>query len=1047
MNKNTRYVFLVVLLTFIFIGLTTVSATDTNQTDTSVANTNDNTEITPEIHKDDSTLKNTIEKEEKNTKTATNTTNYQKSDKNIKTASKTTVYYDIKIYNNRVDNTTTQIGVMDASTDKAIPNSKISITLPNSTVISANTKSSGYANVTMSLPAGNDTVVIKYNGTDKYNSLSYDLNIEVHKKNPNMQINVNALNNNTNTTINLTDVLTKEPITNGKIQIKVSDGRIYNLTTNNNGIAKLSTTLNPKYNILDITYLGSNIYNKANTSVVVPVGQAKRNVNYSVTVNNRVAGNTSLTIKVTDYENGKVLPNTKISLTADSKTYTNTTDKNGLVTFKLNTTAGDKKISFTNTANSTYNARNETINVTVLKRTSDMNLTLNKTGNKYTLTSTLKDITFNKPIAYATVTITYENKTSTTTTTDKNGKFSKEVTIKEGNQTITVKYAGNQNISNVTKSLNVYLPSSKIPTTFNVTVTDNIYQQDKINISVIDTQTNKTIANANLTIKLPNKTINTKTNSKGNVEIQSNLTVGTSNITISYPGNSKYENKTATVPITINKRPTTINSSITLGSYPVLNLTLKDRITNKALANAKIIVQHPQKNITYTTDKNGKVNTVLDLPAGNAKLTILYPGNSTHAQSTSTANITVSKKATRTTATVLNNTSGNLTLQVKVVTTYNNKTVNNGTITIQSNNKTVATATINDKTPISIRTNLINQGNYTLNVLYSGDNNYISSSTQTKATIPKTKIKTTTTVENVRVQIGDTATLKAKVTDANNKTLNTGYVRFYLNNTVLKDSNNKIVEVKVTNGIAQVNYTAPYSWRNQNIRLTAEYLGTDTYTPSLSAKANLALPYRWAQLIVTTSPTITKMDQNITFTATINDTIPVNDGVVIFKINGLTVKDANGNDIQTKVVNNTASITYTIPDGWSAKAFKLTAVYANKNYKRLENKTYFNLTKTQSHFKINNIKTTNRTVTITGNLLDEHNHNVLGQSVTGIKINGKTLLRSNNKSQYFAITNGTISFTFTLPDYIKNSGTYNITLVTGDRLGYLGSRYTTTFKV
>ena len=1033
MNTNKNYVFLLVLLTLIFIGLAGVSATETNQTDTTDTIQHSSADATVMNYNDDTTAKNTIKKENKTVKTATKQ-----------------VYYDIKIYNNLVDNTTTQIAVMDAHTDKAIPNSKLNITLPNSTTISTTTLNTGYRNVTMSLPAGNNTIKITYPGTSTYHTYSYNLNIEVFKKNPSMQIGINVSSNNVNTTVNLTDVLTKQPIKNGKLQVKVSDGRVFSITTNNNGIAKLSTTVNPTYNILDIKYMGSNIYNPANTSVVIPVGTPKRNVNYSVTVNNRIAQNTSLTINVTDYENGKILPNTKLTLTVDGKKYTNTTNNKGLATFNLNISAGNKKINFTNTANNTYNARNETINITVLKHISDMNLTLNKNkDNTFTLTSILRDLTTNKTIANAPITISYQNKTTINTTTNSKGNFSKNVIIKEGIQNITVKYPGNQNITNVTKILTVDLPKSKIPTTFNVTVNNNIYQDDILNISLIDASTNKTIKNTDITIKLPSKTIKTKTNSKGYVIVDSNLPVGTSNITLSYAGDNKYQNKTATVPIKIVPRPTIINSTIRLGSYPVLNLTLKDRITNKTLPNAKIIVQHPQKNITYTTDKNGNLNTILDLPAGKAKLTIVYPGNTTHSRTNSTATITVAKKATITTAKVLNNTSGNLTVQVKTVTILNNKTVTNGTITIKSNNQTVATKNITTNTPINIRTNLINKGNYTLNIEYSGDNNYLSSKTQVKTSITKTKIKTTTTTEDVRVPIGDTATLKAKVTAADKKVLNTGVVRFYLNNTLLKDSNNKIVEIQVKNGSAQVNYKAPYSWRNQNIRLVAEYLGTNEYIQSNSTKANLALPYRWAPLVVTTNQSITKMDESITFTATIKDTITVNDGVVIFKINGLTVKDKNGKDIQTKVVNNKASINFIIPDGWSAKAFKLTAVYANKNYKRMENKTYFNLTKTKTHFNVadNNIKVSNRTMTITGSLLDEHNHIVTGQSVTAIKINGKSLLKSNNKTQYFAINNGTFTFTFKLPDYIKQSGKYNISFVTGDRLAYLGSRLDKTITI
>ena len=185
------------------------------------------------------------------------------------------------------------------------------------------------------------------------------------------------------------------------------------------------------------------------------------------------------------------------------------------------------------------------------------------------------------------------------------------------------------------------------------------------------------------------------------------------------------------------------------------------------------------------------------------------------------------------------------------------------------------------------------------------------------------------------------------------------------------------------------------------------------------------------------------MDQNITFTATINDTIDVNDGVVIFKINGLTIRNESGESLQIPVVNNTASLNYTIPDGWSAKPLKLTAVYANKNYKRMENKTYFSLTKTETHFVMDEIITTNSTANIQGQLLDEHNHSVLGQNVVAVKINGTTLLRANNKTQYFNVINGTVNITIDIDEKYQTGEKFKFTIVTGDRLGYLGSRFDT----
>ncbi|RAP54385.1 MAG: hypothetical protein BZ137_02470 [Methanosphaera sp. rholeuAM130] len=294
--------------------------------------------------------------------------------------------------------------------------------------------------------------------------------------------------------------------------------------------------------------------------------------------------------------------------------------------------------------------------------------------------------------------------------------------------------------------------------------------------------------------------------------------------------------------------------------------------------------------------------------------------------------------------------------------------------------------------------------------------------------------------------MGDVVTLTASVSDLDNNKINTGYVTFKYNDTYIKDMNTGRADIAVKNGIATITFKSLNHWRNSNIKVQADYLENDKYNPS-TVKSNLAVAYRTALITVTTSPATSKMDEKITFTATLRDNVTINDGVVIFKVNGLTVKDSNNNTIMVDVKNNKATLVFTIPDGWSAKSFKLTAVYSHRNYKRAENKTYFNLTKTETHFNITGITAKrNGNLTIRARLLDAHNHSVLGVNTMAVKINGQTL-QLDGKSVFFNIVNGTISISVRLPDKYCNMTNINVMLVTGDRVAYLGSRYNTTIKV
>jgi hypothetical protein len=190
------------------------------------------------------------------------------------------------------------------------------------------------------------------------------------------------------------------------------------------------------------------------------------------------------------------------------------------------------------------------------------------------------------------------------------------------------------------------------------------------------------------------------------------------------------------------------------------------------------------------------------------------------------------------------------------------------------------------------------------------------------------------------------------------------------------------------------------------------------------------------------------MDQKIKFIATVKwDSIAVNTGFVIFKINRVTVKDAKNNTVRAYLKNGVATYDFTIPDGWSAKPNKLSAVYSQLTYTRLENKTYFSLNKTQAHFNLTNITAKqNKTATIKGGLLDEYNHSVCGASTAIIKIDGVSYLNENGKLQVYAIVNGSVDIKFRVPIDLKK-GNHTIEVVTGTRNAYIGTRTQITLTV
>jgi chaperone required for assembly of F1-ATPase len=166
--------------------------------------------------------------------------------------------------------------------------------------------------------------------------------------------------------------------------------------------------------------------------------------------------------------------------------------------------------------------------------------------------------------------------------------------------------------------------------------------------------------------------------------------------------------------------------------------------------------------------------------------------------------------------------------------------------------------------------------------------------------------------------------------------ISNGKVTFKVNGKTLKDANGKVIYAKVVNGVATIeNYVVPDDWSKDGTTIQAIYSGSTDCEKLTSEKTNIT--------IIADEPTITTSDitatagETITLTATITDNNKViNNGKIVFKINGKTVKDANGKVIYAKVVNNQVSVEYTLPADMKAKDYNITATFISSDYERIE---------------------------------------------------------------------------------------------------------------
>ena len=163
-----------------------------------------------------------------------------------------------------------------------------------------------------------------------------------------------------------------------------------------------------------------------------------------------------------------------------------------------------------------------------------------------------------------------------------------------------------------------------------------------------------------------------------------------------------------------------------------------------------------------------------------------------------------------------------------------------------------------------------------------------------------------------------------------------GKVTFKVDGKTLKDANGKVIYVKIVNGTATIeNYQVPYTWK-EGSTIQAIYSGSTQCDKLNSEKTEITINKEAPTFTIDPVEPAT-IGNTITLKATITDNNKViNTGKVVFKINGKTVKDANGKVIYAKVVNNEVIVEYTLPDSYKAKDYIITAVLISPDYERLE---------------------------------------------------------------------------------------------------------------
>ena len=911
---------------------------------------------------------------------------------------------------------------------------------------------------------GEFTVVAVYNGynseVDEFEVVKAEVSIEIDEIDP-VKVGNNVTITGTITNNNVTDV----PVANEDITVSVNCAE-YIVTTDDEGkfTLEIPTEIGGTNNIT-VEIADSELYEDASEDSEFEV--VKQTPTISIETTDAKAGqNTTINGTVTDEDDNPVA-NTPVRVEIGNGIYETTTDDKGNYNVTAPVQAGKNPITVKINETATTEAATEETSITADKQKPNITseATPAKAGQNTTINGTVTDEDDN-PVANAPVRIEIGNGIYETTTDDK-GNYEVQTPVQAGKNPITVKVNETATTEAATEETSITADKQKPNITSEATPA-KAGQNTTINGTVTDEDDNP-VANTPVRVEIGNGIYETTTDDKGNYNVTAPVQAGKNPITVKINETATTKSATKNITIAVKKQESTTTAVLTNNTARNVTLTVNvtDKITKQPITrgNIEVINMKTKKKVANAVITGANTTLITSLnESGSYNLTVKFMETEIYNTSQCTLNnVNVQKRAVTLTLTTINNTVNNTAVNITVSDKTSGKKIANAQIRIILPNKTTINATTDSKGML-IQSLTLPAGKNILNVTYIGSKTY--SNTSKSNTIDVKKITTKTTINTVTAYLGDEITLTAKVTASNAIAVNNGNVIFKLNGVTIKDNcklsgSDNPLKIKVVNGVATATITADSSMRNAN-QITAHYIENTDYTASNSTTTKITPKPRTATIIVTTNTKKIKQGQNLTITAKIYDTtggkkttnlISSGDDFVYFKINGVTLKDANGQMIKVKVVNGVATINYTVPLGLSCvtdtktmtpKNHTILAVYYNKNYAdNIKNTTTFQLERSDITINLVNATINNKTHTLSMKITIK---DYLGNVVTGpnkliIKVNGVTL-KNGTHVQYFYTTDGILNLKNIPVPASKNYAT--IEVITQDRLAYESQRNSTT---
>jgi hypothetical protein len=679
-------------------------------------------------------------------------------------------------------------------------------------------------------------------------------------------------------------------------------------------------------------------------------------------------------------------------------------------------------------------------------------------GSTVEITGTLVDTSMDKAVSSGEL---YINITSGTTIIVENavvevnnGTFtyiSDETFDTTGDYDVTVSfdtndyYIGNSN----TATFTVIKPKN---TKISINDIDDIYVGEVVNISGTLTDEDGTGVQANVTIVIDDNAVVIESDENGLFTYTSESTFNTAgdySVTVTYAGNMTLigTDSTATFAV-IAPKDTVIEidniDTIVVNQAVTVTGTLTDE--DGVGIKANITINLPDEEKTIETGDNGSFTFTSESTfdtAGDYNVTVTYAGNMTLIGTSSSATFTVrGPKDTFIEIDEIQNITVNQPVTITGTLTDEDGVGIKANITISLPDEEKIIETEEDGTFTYTSESTFAKGEYTVTITYEGNDEELLIGTTNSKTFTVTKANVTITLDPITANVNDEVTITARVTDVNGNLVNGGKLIFKVNGVTVRDASGKVLTAIVKDGVASIDAVVGKTWTTGST-LEAVYAGTSDEYNSARFSDDTVFTISKAVVDVTVSLDKTSVvaGETIEITATItyNGKL-LNNGRIIIKVNGITVKDANNKVLYVTVVNGVAKFNYTVPENWKLGDRNIVVIYDNSAYNRSEGSTDFTIVKDNVTIDITPVVTTrNNTETqITAQIKNSLNKPITGTTKVSIKVNGITF-------KIITVTDGIIDTTIDTSSLTRTD--YTLTFVIGENSRYNSARQTSTLKI